>query len=48
MRYHFIVGVTTATPTFVLVMCMVWTFGYIMHVTKIEHPFAGEEFGRAR
>ncbi len=48
MEHHFIVGVTTATPTFVLVMCMVWTFGYIMHVTKIEHPFAGEEFGRAK
>ncbi|MCR5339139.1 MAG: type IV secretory system conjugative DNA transfer family protein [Lachnospiraceae bacterium] len=47
-QHHLIVGVTNATPIFVLVMVMVWTFFYIMHATKIEHPFAGEEYGRAR
>ena len=45
---HFIVGFTEATPAFVLGAAMAWSVFYILQVTKIEHPFAGEEFGRAK
>ncbi len=47
-EHHFIVGVTDKTPVFALLLCTVWTLGYVFHITKFEHPFAGEEFGRAR
>ena len=45
---HFIVGVTSATPKFVLAYVTIFTLAYIMHCTKIEHPYAGEEYGTAK
>ena len=45
---HFIVGTTEATPAFILAMGIVWTVLYILYVTQYEHPFAGEEYGRAK
>ena len=47
-QHHFIVGVTPATPKFVLTFVVGWSMAYIIICTKIEHPFAGEEFGKAR
>ena len=47
-EHHFIVGVTSATPKFVLSYVAIFTLAYIMHCTKIEHPYAGEEYGTAK
>lgn len=46
--HHYIVGVTSATWKFVLVYLIGWSMAFIIIFTKIEHPFAGEEYGRAR
>lgn len=47
-QHHFIVGVTPATPKFVLTFVIGWSMAFIIIFTKIEHPFAGEEFGKAK
>lgn len=47
-QHHFIVGVTAATPTFVLSFVVGFSMAFIIIFTQIEHPFAGEEFGNAK
>lgn len=47
-QHHFLVGVTSATPTFIGVFFVSWSLAFILIFTKIEHPFAGEEYGVAR
>ena len=47
-QHHLIVGVTAATPKFILAFLLCWSLAFILVYTKIEHPFAGEEYGRAR
>lgn len=46
--HHYIVGVTEATWKFVLTYMIGWSMAFIIIFTRIEHPFAGEEYGRAR
>ena len=46
--HHYIVGVTEATWKFVLTYLIGWSMAFIIIFTRIEHPFAGEEYGRAR
>ena len=45
--HHYIVGVNEYTFTFVMGFLIAWSLGFILIFTKIEHPFAGEEYGRA-
>lgn len=47
-QHHFLVGVTSATIKFVGTFWVSWSLGFILIFTKIEHPFAGEEFGVAK
>ena len=47
-QHNFIVGVTPFTVKFVLSFVLAWSMAYIVIITKIEHPFAGEEFGKAK
>ena len=47
-EHHFIVGVTSATPKFVLSLSVAWALGFVLYATKRQHPYAGEEFGKAR
>ena len=47
-QHHFIVGVTGFTPRFILAFLAAWSMGFIVIFTKIEHPFAGEEYGKAK
>ncbi|MDD4372173.1 MAG: type IV secretory system conjugative DNA transfer family protein [Anaerostipes sp.] len=47
-QHHFLVGVTSATPTFIGVFFVSWSLAFVLIFTKIEHPFAGEEYGVAR
>ena len=47
-EHHFIVGVTNATPAFIGTYWVGFSLAFILIFTKIEHPFAGEEFGIAR
>ncbi|MCR5338171.1 MAG: type IV secretory system conjugative DNA transfer family protein [Lachnospiraceae bacterium] len=47
-QHHFLVGFTPATSKFVLALLMAWTIFYMMEITKTDHPYAGEEFGRAK
>lgn len=46
--HHYLVGVTAATPKFILSYLFGWTLGYILWATQYEHPYAGEEYGHAR
>lgn len=46
-EHHFIVGVTKATPTFLIVFMMIYTMGFLLIMTKRQHPFANEEYGVA-
>lgn len=46
--FHIFVGVTDATPTFILVFVMAWTIFYVLQATKISYDFRGEEHGNAR
>ena len=45
---HFIVGLTPASGKFVLAYILAWTCFYLIEITKVSHPYAGEEFGRAK
>jgi type IV secretion system protein VirD4 len=47
-QHHFIAGVTRATPGTALVFEFVWTLGYLVYITKIQHPFSGREYGDAK
>ncbi len=47
-KRHFLVGVTPATPKFILSFAVCWSMAFIMIFTRIEHPFAGEEYGKAK
>lgn len=47
-NHHFIVGVTRATPKVILVFEFAWTLGYLVYITKIQHPFSGREYGDAK
>ena len=48
IEHHFIVGVTHATLPFIGAFWVAFSLAYIMIMTKIEHPFAGEEYGVAK
>ena len=48
VQKHFIVGVTSATPIFVGTYWIGFSLAFILIFTKIEHPFAGEEYGVAK
>lgn len=48
LEHHFIVGVTGATPVFVGIFWTAFFLAFILEITKIEHPFAGEEYGIAK
>ncbi|MCR5337546.1 MAG: type IV secretory system conjugative DNA transfer family protein [Lachnospiraceae bacterium] len=46
--HHYIVGITDGTPLFLITAACIWTVAYAFHITKVEHPYAGEEYGNAR
>ena len=48
VQKHFIVGVTSVTPIFVGTYWIGFSLAFILIFTKIEHPFAGEEYGVAK
>ena len=43
-QHHFIVGVTAATPTFVLSFVVGFSMTFIIIFTQIEHSFASAEY----
>ena len=45
---HFIVGVTHMTLPFIGVFWIAFSLAFILIFTKIEHPFAGQEYGVAQ
>lgn len=45
---HFIVGFTSATPTFIGMFELIWTVAYMYNITKIQHPYRGREHGDAK
>lgn len=47
VEHHFIVGITGATGSFILTYWVGFSLAFILIFTKIEHPFAGEEYGVA-
>lgn len=47
-NHHFIVGVTRVTPKVILVFEFAWTLGYLVCITKFQHPFSGREYGDAK
>ena len=47
-QHHYIVGVTGATPAFIGTYWVGFSLAFILIFTKIEHPFAGEEYGVAK
>ena len=48
IQKHFLVGVTPATPIFIGTYWVGFSLAFILIFTKIEHPFAGEEYGVAK
>ncbi|MEE0862466.1 MAG: type IV secretory system conjugative DNA transfer family protein [Lachnospiraceae bacterium] len=48
IQKHFLVGVTPATPIFIGTYWIGFSLAFILIFTKIEHPFAGEEYGVAK
>lgn len=48
IEHHFIVGVTYATPVFIGGFWVAFSLAFIIIATRIEHPFAGEEYGVAK
>lgn len=48
IQKHFLVGVTPATPIFIGTYWIGFSLVFILIFTKIEHPFAGEEYGVAK
>ena len=48
IQKNFLVGVTPATPVFVASYWIGFSLVFILIFTKIEHPFAGEEYGVAK
>lgn len=48
VKHHYIVGVTQMTPIFVGVFWVAFSLEFILIMTKIAHPFAGQEFGVAK
>ena len=47
-EHHFIAGFTSATLKVILLFETVWTFTYLVLITRIQHPFAGREYGDAK
>lgn len=47
-QHHFIVGVTSATPMTIFAFESVWILVFLISITKIQHPFAGKEYGDAK
>lgn len=45
---HFLVGVTEMTPVFIAGFWISFSLLFLLFMTKIEHPYAGEEYGVAR
>lgn len=48
VQHHYIVGVTSATLPFIGTYWLAFSMAFILIFTKIEHPFAGEEYGVAK
>ena len=48
VEHHFIVGFTSMTPKLIALFEVIWTLGYLWHITKIQHPFRGREHGDDR
>lgn len=48
VQKHFIVGVTSSTPVFIWSFWIGFSLVFILIFTKIEHPYAGEEYGNAK
>lgn len=45
--HHFIVGFNKYTAIFCLVLWVAFSLAFILMMTKIQHPFAGEEYGNS-
>ena len=48
IEHHFLVGLTSITPKLILIFEFIWTLGYLLHITKIQHPYRGREYGDAQ
>ena len=48
VQHHFIVGFTEKTLPTVLVCIFFFLIGYMFYITKLQHPFKGEEYGNAK
>ena len=48
VEHNYLVGVTSATPTFAAGFWIMFSLVFIMMFTKFEHPFAGQEYGIAK
>lgn len=48
-QHHFIIiAFTSATPKVILFLELIWVVVFLFIAIKIDHPFAGKEYGRAR
>ncbi|MDO5292749.1 MAG: type IV secretory system conjugative DNA transfer family protein [bacterium] len=47
-EHHYVVGVTSATPAFIVAYWVLFSLLFIMITTRFEHPFAGQEYGVAK
>lgn len=48
VEHHYVVGVTSATPAFIVAYWVLFSLLFIMITTRFEHPFAGQEYGVAK
>ena len=48
VKHNFIVGVNEYTIRFIIAYLVAFSLAFILIATKIAHPFAGEEYGRAK
>lgn len=48
IEHHFIVGFTDMTWKVIFTLELVWTLVFLFEVTKIQHPFRGQEHGHAK
>ena len=47
-EHHFIVGFTAKTPLVVMIFEFIFIIAFLLYFAKIQHPFAGEEYGNAK
>ena len=48
VEMHFFVGFTDMTWKVIFILEGVWSLGYLYFITKIQHPFRGQEYGHAK